>query len=43
MKARELRGHNQKDEFPEPVRQEKPSLMAFLAWMMEDQVGESVV
>lgn len=43
MKTRKLRGHNKKDEFPEPVRQEKPSLMAFLAWMMEDQVGESVV
>jgi len=42
MKPKELQGQNKKEEFPEPARQEKPSLKAFFAWMMEDLVGESV-
>jgi len=42
MKPRELQGQNQKEEFPEPACQEKPFVRAFFAWMMDDQVGESV-
>lgn len=31
---------NQKDDFPEPARQEYPFLSTFLALIMDDQVGE---
>jgi len=41
-KPRELQGQNQKEELPDPARQVKPSLRAFLACMIEDQVGESL-
>jgi len=41
MNPRGLHGQYQKEELPEPARQKKPSLRAFLACMMEDHVGES--
>jgi len=41
MKPRELQGQNQKEELPDPACHEKPSLRAFLACMMEDQVEVS--
>jgi len=42
MKPRELKGHDQKEEEPDPTRQEKPSLRIFLARRIADQVTESL-
>lgn len=52
MNQRELQGQDQtkeliqeqeqKEELPDPARQEKPSLRAFLACIMEGQMGESL-
>jgi len=42
MKQSELQGQYQKEELPDPACQEKSSLRAFLACMMEDQLGESL-
>jgi len=39
---RELQKKYQKEELPNTACQEKPSLRAFLACIMEDQVGESL-
>jgi len=42
MNRRELQRQNRKEEFPDPTRQVKPTLRTILAWIIEDQVGESL-
>jgi len=42
MKPRELQRQDQKEEEPDPARQEKASLRIFLARRINDQVTESL-